>query len=141
VKTFLPETVQIYSVELFNANTPATDALCAKLLSAVTDAFPDHPYAYNLKAALADATGKPEEALRMLETAHQKAPDDTLILTNVAEAYAKAGQTENAVGAYEKLLKLELDADSKREAEAALAGLRKKAGTGASKSEPVAPAE
>ena len=67
---------------------------------AVTEAFPDHPYAYNLKAALADATGKPEEALKMLQVAHEKASDDPVILSNLAGAYAKAGQKEKAIEAY-----------------------------------------
>lgn len=123
-KTFLPESIQDYTVALFNANSPATDALCARLLEAVTDTFPDHPYAYNLKAALADANGKPDDALKFLETAHEKAPADILILSNLADIYAKSGQTEKSVTAYEALLKLKPDADLREKADAALKGLK-----------------
>lgn len=117
---FLPETIQTYTVPLFNANTPATDKLCGRLLDAVTDTYPDHPFAYNLKAALADANGKPAEALKMLEIAHQKKPDDPLILSNLAATYGKQGQKKDAIKAYEKLLKLKIDAGRRAEAEAEL---------------------
>jgi len=119
-ETFLPETVQTYSAALFNANTPATDALCEELLAAVTDAFPDHPYAYNLKAALADANGKPDEALKMLETAFEKAPEDPLILSNLADAYVKAGKKSAAITKYKKVLELDAAPRTKHKAEAAL---------------------
>lgn len=124
-ETFLPETVQTYSAALFNANKPATDALCAKLLAAVTDAFPEHPYAYNMQAALADAGGKPEEALRFLEIAHRKAPADPLILMNLAGAYAKSGQTDQAATTYQKVLALEVDPKTRAKAEAAIKELGK----------------
>ena len=119
-ETFLPETVQTYTAALFNANTPATDLLCDRLLSAVTDAFPEHPYAYNLKAALADAKGNPEEALRMLETAAGKAPNDTLILLNLADAYGKAGKEEKAAEIYRKVIALDEDPRSVGKAKSAL---------------------
>ena len=122
--TFLPETVQQYTASLFRTNTPATDALCGKLLSAVTDAFPDHPYAYNLQAALADANGKPNEAVSKLETAHEKAPADSMVLSNLAGAYAKVGQSEKAIAAYEKVLTMEINSRSRQKAEAALAELK-----------------
>jgi tetratricopeptide (TPR) repeat protein len=121
---FLPETVQTYSAALFNSNTPKTDELCATLLNGVTDAFPNHPYAYNLKAALADAGGKPEEALKMLETAHEKAPTDALILSNLASSYAKAKKDAKAISAYEKLLELKPNAKTRQKAEAALKKLK-----------------
>lgn len=124
-ETFLPETAQTYTGALFNANTPATDALCAKLLSAVVAAFPEHPYAYNMKAALAAATGKPEEAFKSLEIAHQKSLEDPLILANLAECYAKRGQKKKAVKSYQKLLKLEIEPATRAAAEQALAELRK----------------
>lgn len=126
-ETFLPETAQTYTGALFNANTPATDALCAKMLSAVVATFPEHPYAYNMKAALADATGKLEEALKNLEIAHQKALEDPLILANLAEAesYARLGQKKKAIESYQKLLKLEIESPTRAAAEQAMAELRK----------------
>ncbi|MGI9243042.1 MAG: tetratricopeptide repeat protein [Verrucomicrobiales bacterium] len=119
-ETYVPESVQAYSADLFNANSPATDAMCETLLSSVIDAFPDHPFAYNLKGALADANGKPEEALKMLETASKKAPKDTLILMNLAGAYAKVGKNAEAIAIYKKVSKLNVDPRTVAKAESAL---------------------
>ena len=123
-ETYIPESAQPYSAALFKANSPATDKLCGKLLDAITDTYPDHPYAYNLKAALADANGKPKEAVKMLETAHEKAPKDALVLSNLAGAYAKIGDNEKAIEAYENVLKLKPNPRSKKKAEAELKKLR-----------------
>lgn len=124
VDRFIPESVHPYSAALFNANSPATDTLCAKLLGAMVDTFPDHPYAYNLAAALADAKGKPEEALGMLETALEKAPEDNLIRLNLAGAYAKAGKTKEAEAAYKKVLDSTDDPKSRQKAQAGLDKLK-----------------
>lgn len=121
---FLPETVQTYSVPLFKADTPATDKLCARLLDSVIKTYPDHPYAYNLKAALSDAQGKPKEALKMLELAHQKNETDPLVLSNLAATYAKQGQKTKAIAAYQKLLKLKLDPRAQKKAKTALNQLK-----------------
>ena len=123
-ETFLPETVQGYSSALFNANTPATDKLCVQLLDSVIDTYPEHPFAYNLKGALADATGKPEEALKMLTLAHEKAPKDSLILANVARAHVKLGQKDKAIATFEKALALEMSPRSRAQAEAELKKLK-----------------
>lgn len=121
---FLPETVQTYSAPLFKADTPATDQLCARLLDTVIKTYPDHPYAYNLKAVLADAQGKPKEALKMLLQAYLKNPSDSLVLSNLAGAYTKQGQKVRAINAYKKLLELKLDPNSRKKAQAALEQLK-----------------
>ena len=64
------------------------------------------------------------EALKMLETAHEKAPKDALIVRNLASAYEKAGKTQEAIAAYEKVLGLKMDAQSRAKVEAALGKLR-----------------
>ena len=122
---FLPETIQNYTAPLFRADTPATDKLCNTLLDSVISTYPDHPYAYNLKAALADAKGKPEEALKMLEIAYTKNPNDTLVLSNLAATYQKQKKDDRARRAYKKLLTLKLDPDHRKEAEAALKKISK----------------
>jgi len=76
---FIPEAVQGYTTGLFRKATPETDALCAKLCTAITTAFPEHPFAYNIQAALADTRGDQAEALRLLEVASSKAPNDAAI--------------------------------------------------------------
>jgi tetratricopeptide (TPR) repeat protein len=122
---FIPKAVQGYTGRLFKAASPETDALCAKLCDAAIDAFPNHPFAYNMKAALAAAANKPAEALRFLETASEKAPDDTLILLNLGDAYRKAGQRAKAKKIYQQVLDLkEADDEHKKQARDALKKLR-----------------
>ena len=122
-KEFLPESMQAYSVALFKQETPATDKLCGQLLDAISDTYPDHPYAYNLKAALADANGKPGDALTMLELAYTKNPNDALVLSNLAATYVKQDKKDRARRAYKKLLTMEIKPSRRKEAEAALKDL------------------
>ncbi len=56
----------------FRQETPANDKLWSQLLDAITNTFPDHPCVYNLKAALADANGKPEGSQDTQNCLHEK---------------------------------------------------------------------
>ena len=103
---FIPEAIQGYSAELYQSESAESDALCARLCDATIEAFPDHPFAYNIKAALASAAGKQDEALGLLKTAHLKAPDDPLILLNLGDAYMKADQHTKAKESYGGVLKI-----------------------------------
>lgn len=104
---FIPEAVQGYSADLFNKDTPASDELCAQLCDATIRAFPEHPFAYNIKAVVAVAHEKHEEALQWLELAHSKAPDDALILMNLGDIYAKTGKHAEARKSISAILEIE----------------------------------
>lgn len=123
--TFIPESIHGYTASLFQAKTAHDDSLCRQLCHATIDVFPEHPYAYNMLAALADAAGNKAEALRFLKIAHEKAPNDTLILLNLAEAYRSEKLNQQAIAAYRKLLTLEIDEDTRS---AALEALKELAG-------------
>jgi tetratricopeptide (TPR) repeat protein len=112
---FIPEAIQGYSAELYQSESAESDALCARLCDATIEAFPDHPFAYNIKAALASANGKQDEALGLLKTAHLKAPEDPLILLNLGDAYMKANQHTKAKETYVAVLKLKGIDDSLKE--------------------------
>lgn len=128
-KRFIPESVQSYSVALYKADTSATDALCEKLCDGTIAAFPDHPFAYNIKAALAAAHGKQDETLRYLEIASSKAPDDALILLNLGDAHLKAKQPSKAKQAYTKVLKIkELDDSLRGQARKAIENIQQSGG-------------
>ena len=103
---FIPEAIQGYSAGLYQAETKESHALCARLCDATIEAFPDHPFAYNIKAAIASAAGDQDQALGLLKTAHLKAPDDALILLNLGDAYMKANQITKAKESYGAVLKL-----------------------------------
>lgn len=121
--TFIPESIQEYTSALFNEGTPETDSLCKKLCDASIAAYPEHPFAYNLLAALADTRGDKKEALRLLELAHTKDPEDPLILMNVADSRRAAGDTAGALKAYRKILKMKPGKEMETEAKAGVAAL------------------
>jgi len=117
---FFPESLHSYAGVLFNAEQ---DVLCEKLCDRIIEIYPEHPYAYNLKAGLADAQGKPDEMLRLLEIAGNKAPDDPLILMNLADTYLKRGDKAKAEKALKRVLEVDTDDETKDHARAALKDL------------------
>ena len=122
---FLPEAIQGYTAPLFQAETEESDALCKELLDATVATFPDHPYAYNLLAALADAKGDKEESYRFLKLAAEKAPEDVLILNNLADAHRDRGKKAEAIAVYEKIIALEPDGEAAAAAKEALETMEK----------------
>lgn len=115
VENFIPEAIQGYTAGLYQDESEESDALCTKLCDSVIQVYPAHPYAYNIKAALASAQGKHAESLELLGIAAAKAPDDPLILLNHADALLKAGKKLDAKRAYGKVLLLEGADDSLKE--------------------------
>lgn len=121
----LPEAIQGYTAPLFQAETDESDALCKELLDATVATFPEHPYAYNLLAALADAKGDKDGAYRFLKLAAEKAPEDTLVLSNLADAHLARGKKAEAIAVYEKIIKLEPDGEAAAAAKEALDAVKK----------------
>ena len=64
----------------------------------------------------------------MLEVASSKAPDDALILLNVGDARRKAGKKAEALEAYRKVLKLEVEERLKEKAAKAIREVEGEAG-------------
>lgn len=121
VNNFIPEAIQGYSAELYQSASAESDILCARLCDTTIEAFPDHPFAYNIAAALASAAGKQHEALGLLKTAHSKAPDDPLILLNLGDAYMKVNQHAKAKESYGTVLKIkDIDDSLKKQARDAI---------------------
>lgn len=127
-ESFIPEAIQEYSTTLYQADTPATDALCSQLCSSIIDVFPEHPYAYNILAALATAQGKFDEALRLLQIASSKAPNDPLILLNLGDAYAKTHRKEQAIKSYKRVLEIKAEPSLKTQAEESIKKIEKDRG-------------
>lgn len=67
---------------------------------------PDSPSVLVDKGALLYRLGKIEDALAVLETAHKIAPDDELVLINLAIALAESGRRNEAVVAFRRVLQL-----------------------------------
>ncbi|WP_035611759.1 hypothetical protein [Haloferula sp. BvORR071] len=119
--TMVPESIQGYSAPLLEEGNPESEKLCKQLCEATIAAYPEHPFAYNILAALADAKDDSAEVLRLLKLANSKAPKDALILLNLAEAQRGAKQDKEALASYKKVLELEADDELK---EAAKEGIK-----------------
>lgn len=111
--SFVPESIQGYTAPLLEAGDEASAKLCKQLSEATIAAYPDHPFAYNILAALADARDDQAEVMKMLKLAQSKAPDDPLILLNLADAQRAAKQDKEAMASYKKILELEADEELK----------------------------
>jgi len=114
---FIPEALQGYTANLFNEEQ---EELSGKLCDQVIAAYPEHGFAYNMKAAIADSQGNKEEMQRYLELALAKSPDDPLILLNLGDVYAEKGDKEKAGDAFKKVVAMETDEDLKDQAKEGL---------------------
>jgi tetratricopeptide (TPR) repeat protein len=123
--SFVPESIQGYTVPLLEAGDEASTKLCKQLCDATIAAYPDHPFAYNILAALADARDDQAEVMKMLKLAHSKAPQDPLVLLNLADAQRGAKQGKEALASYKKILELDADEELKEAAKEGIAELEK----------------
>jgi tetratricopeptide (TPR) repeat protein len=123
--TLVPESIQGYTVPLLEAGDEASTKLCKQLSEATIATYPDHPFAYNILAALADARDDQAEVMKMLKLAHSKAPQNALILLNLADAQREAKQDKEALASYKKILELEADDELKEAAKEGIAQLEK----------------
>ena len=109
----VPESIHGYTVPLFEEGTEESTQLCKELAEATIAAYPEHPFCYNILAAIADTKGDQKEMLRLLKLAHEKAPEDALVLLNLAEAQKGAKLTKEAIASYKRVLELEADEELK----------------------------
>jgi len=116
---FLPESIHPHATAFYRAETKEGDARCRTLLDHLIRAFPDHPYAYNLMAALCRSQNDDAGCLRYLKTAYEKNPKDTIVLMNLGDAYARSGDKRNAKAMFERASKVG-DAETKADANKAL---------------------
>ncbi|MEN9534882.1 MAG: hypothetical protein RLZ22_203 [Verrucomicrobiota bacterium] len=138
---FIPEAIQGYSARLYQSGSAESHSLCKRLCDATIETFPDHPFAYNIKAALASAAGNQDEYLELMKTAHLKAPNDPLILLNLGDAYVQANQHIKAKESYGAVLKLkEIDESLKQQAQDAINFVEQSSGP-KSDTSPPAPTE
>jgi len=122
---YIPTCIQSYSARLFRAETKETDVLCEQLTSAVIEAYPQHPFAYNIQAALVSAQGNNQKAVGLFEKLASLVPDDPLIRFNLALVYAKTKQREKAIQSYEQVLAMPAAQDNlKQDAKKRLAKLQ-----------------
>jgi tetratricopeptide (TPR) repeat protein len=101
---FIPEITSNYSAFFYRRDTEIDDKRCERLAKATVSAFPDHPIAYNMLAALASANNQNTEALKHLLTAYKKDPSDPIIILNLGDTYSKLGQKKKAREYYNQVI-------------------------------------
>ena len=122
---YVPSLMQPYAAGFFHLDSKEGDALCRRLCEKVVQTYPESPYAYNMLAALSDASGDQKAAIKYLLTAHAKAPKDAIVIFNLADMYRTTGDKTNALKYYRKVLALNPDTEMKKSAQTAIAGLEK----------------
>jgi len=118
--TFIPEQLQDYTAGFYQLENKEGDKYCRELCGLIIKVYPDHPFAYNILAALSSDEKDNASCLRYLLIAHEKAPTDTLIIMNLADFYKRTGDKASAKKYYKLALVNSPPADTKEQAEQAL---------------------
>ncbi len=120
---FVPQSVHPYVRYFFDQESEEDDNRVDRLTKRLTEVFPKHPYAWNMRAALASVRKDDKGIILNLEKAHELAPEDALILLNLADSYKKQNQPEKAREAATRILAIESAAARHKDAEAILKSL------------------
>ena len=112
---FFFSTLQSYFRQLYDAQE---DAVNMAFVNHVLRSYPENIYFLNDKAALLTAKGEKNEALKVLLQLHNLAPNDDIVVANIATLSKETGNKKQAIAFYKKLLKSaneEFCNDAKRE--------------------------
>lgn len=120
---FLLETIQEYVVQLYNAGDDQLDRM-RDIALAVLQYYPNHVESLSNLAITYSIQGDPDKALDALLKAEKAAPQDYIVLNNIANTYRQKGDKPNAIRYYELTLKYG-DADIKAEVTERLKELKK----------------
>lgn len=102
---YLPAIIQSFSVFYYNKGTPEDDRRCVALSNAAILAYPDHPFAYNMLAAVEAANKRYAESLGFLLKAKDRAPEDPIVLMNIGEMHLLLKQNGKAAEAFNAIIK------------------------------------
>lgn len=97
---FFKATIQAYNHELFNMPEPQIDAIEA-ISEKMIRYYPEDAENYSNLGACKMSRGMPAEAMSYYAEAYEKAPDDMVVVGNMAIAYKELGQNEEAIRFYE----------------------------------------
>ncbi len=119
-KRFLPESVQAYTSYYLDQGEPQSLEKARRLSRLTMTFYPDHPAPYNSLAAYFAQEKDWPHALKYLLIASQKDPQNSLVLCNIGNILAELGKKREARIFYEKVLVLNNDPWSLRNARRAL---------------------
>lgn len=101
-ETFFFTCLQDYFSQLYEVQA---DAVAMDFISQALAYYPENIVFLNDQGALLAEAGKQDEALRIFLKLHDLAPDDDIVVSNIAYLYKKKGDKKQAEVFYKKLLK------------------------------------
>lgn len=101
---FIPETLQSYAKYYFDQEDPAGSAYALAISALSMRFYPKHPYAYNSLAVYWYTKNDLTKALAYLRQAHDRDPNDPLVLYNLANISRELGDAPEARRYFELVL-------------------------------------
>lgn len=104
-KQFILSSLQDYITTIYNTEDDKLLPLMRQISETVVNYYPDHVESLSNIALTYLITGDYDKALPYLIKAENVAPNDVIVLNNIAEAYKRKGDKTNAKAYYEKIIK------------------------------------
>lgn len=120
----VPEAIFTYTNKFWALGNEQGDANVLRLGQLSTQHFPNCPKAWNMLAAYYSVQKDSKKVLECLKQAHQAAPEDTIVLINLAHTYALEGDNKKAKSYYQKIINLAPSEAEVARAKAAIAKLK-----------------
>ncbi len=105
-KEYLLKNMQDYQLMLFDEQKIALLENMCKIANTIVEFYPDHSQSYSNIAVTWFVQSKFADALPPLLKGEKYAPNDQVILNNIAYAYKELGEKEKAIAYYEKVMKI-----------------------------------
>lgn len=103
-KQFMLASLQNYILTLYDANDDSLLENMKLISQTVLKYYPDHVESLSNVSIVLMMQNQPDEALKFMLKAEKLAPNDSVILGNIAHAYTQKGNSESAISYYKKLL-------------------------------------
>lgn len=122
---FMLGSVQTYVLQIYDTGDDALLVYMKKIAETVLKYYPDNVENLSNLSIVYLINKEYDRALKPLLKAEKIAPEDFIVLSNIAQAYLRKGDTDNAIKYYELTLKYG-DEEAKEYAREELAKLKKK---------------
>jgi len=104
-KEFLLNAMQTYVLQLYNTNDDKLLDNMKRISETILKHYPEHVESMSDLSIVYMINEEYDKALEQLLKAEKLAPTDYIVLNNIAEAYKRKGNKEQAIGYYEKVQK------------------------------------
>jgi tetratricopeptide (TPR) repeat protein len=108
-ENYMLSTVQEYQYQLYNTGDDALLVHMERIADAVLKHHPDHVESLSTRASLYVMNEQYDDGLKLLLHAEELAPEDEIVVSNIAEASRRKGDTRQAIAYYERLKEIGSD--------------------------------